>query len=433
MAGRGNRRRRAKVEVQAVEIAYSRSSHLKTPLSKLRQPPIREGKEGNRPPAKKEQEGNEGWTQADRKAMRRSLLSLIHRYYLDAISQLPTADLRATLARGLLVAGHCYGPFHPLHNIILNSVWYVSAFPLGDSAWVDVDMISNDGIVQACHRSLDGLVASLRHFCPALSTGDALWNLMSADADLSDAVALAKRVSKSSAQAAMRSQARAAFRAAAKAARHPNPAAFRLFASSVLPTVKRDIVPFLRVKHMLSSMDIEHLVKSLVPDSPKELLQPPLMIAPDVHDAIVSHKKLEEAMVKVVRVALFKYTLQSEEQFVLHSVCGVNLLKNESLDNCYHINFFARRKESGPVLGAPLLFFTEAIVPAVDESSIRLCVVVDPLTEIGSCFACETNKKMIVHPTYDEYLGGRDFQLDDVDSDGDFPNPLDLDYNLFLC
>lgn len=52
---------------------------------------------------------------------------------------------------------------------------------------------------------------------------------------------------------------------------------------------------------------------------------------------------------------------------------------------------------------------------------------------VGSCFACETNKKMIVHPTYDEYLGGRDFQLDDVDSDGDFPNPLDLDYNLFLC
>jgi hypothetical protein len=35
------------------------------------------------------------------------------------------------------------------------------------------------------------------------------------------------------------------------------------------------------------------------------------------------------------------------------------------------------------VLGAPLLFFTEALVPAFDDSSIHLCVVVDPLTEIG--------------------------------------------------
>lgn len=50
---------------------------------------------------------------------------------------------------------------------------------------------------------------------------------------------------------------------------------------------------------------------------------------------------------------------------------------------------------------------------------------------IGSCFACETDKKKIVHPTYDEYLGGRDFQVDDVDSEGDFPNPLDVDYIFF--
>jgi hypothetical protein len=54
-----------------------------------------------------------------------------------------------------------------------------------------------------------------------------------------------------------------------------------------------------------------------------------------------------------------------------------------------------------------------------------------PFVTIGSCFACETNKKKIVHPTYDEYLGGRDFQVDDVHNDGDFPNPLDVDYIFF--
>ncbi|KAM0917283.1 hypothetical protein ACQ4PT_009688 [Festuca glaucescens] len=220
-------------------------------------------------------EEDEAWAQADMRAMRRRLLSLIHRYYLVAISRLPAADLRATLARGLLVAGHCYGPLHPVHNILLNSIWYAAAFPLRDADRIDVDMISNDGIVRACHRSLDGLVASLRHFCPHLSTGDALWNLMSAHADLSAAIALANRTSRSSAQTAMRPQAHGTFQAAAQAARHPNPGSFGLFASSVLPTVKRDIVLFLRTTHMLSPMDIERLTKSLVPDLPNDLNDQP--------------------------------------------------------------------------------------------------------------------------------------------------------------
>jgi hypothetical protein len=334
-----------------------------------------------------EGEEDEGWAQMDMSAMRRSLLRLIHRYYLEVISRLPAADLRATLARGLLVAGHCYGPLHPVHNILLKSIWYAAAFPLRAADRIDADMISNDGIVRACRRSLDGLVASLRHFCPHLSAGDALWNLMSAAADLSAAVALANRTSRSSAQRAMEPQAHDSFQAASKAARHPNPAAFARFSSSFLPTVQRELGQFLLVTHMLSPMDIERITKSLVPDSPNDLLQPPLVISPGVLDVITSHRKLfkdtREAVLKVVAVALRKYALQSGEQFVLHSVCGVNLLKKERLDNCYHINFFAHRQESGSVLGAPLLFFTEALVPAFDDSSIRLCVVVDPLKEIG--------------------------------------------------
>lgn len=210
---------------------------------------------------------------------------------------------------------------------------------------------------------------------------------MSANADLSVAVAQANQTSRSSAQKAMRSQAHDTYQAAAMAARHPNPSAFGLFSSSVLPTVERDIIPFLRVTHMLSPMDIKHLTKSLLPDLPTHLLPPPVMISPGVLDAITSRRKLfkdtEEAVLKVVTVALRKYTVHSEEQFVLHSVCGVNLLKKERLYNCYHINFFAHRLESGSVLGAPLLFFMEALVPAYDDSSIRLCVVVDPLTEFG--------------------------------------------------
>jgi len=38
----------------------------------------------------------------------------------------------------------------------------------------------------------------------------------------------------------------------------------------------------------------------------------------------------------------------------------------------------------------------------------------------------------LVHPLYDEYLGGRrEFQEDEVDHGSDFPGPLDVDYIFF--
>ncbi|EMS57632.1 hypothetical protein TRIUR3_24975 [Triticum urartu] len=64
----------------------------------------------------------------DSRTLRRRILGLIRCYYLDAISRLPTEDLWTTLSRGLLIAGHCYGPLHPVHNIIVNSVCWKPPF-----------------------------------------------------------------------------------------------------------------------------------------------------------------------------------------------------------------------------------------------------------------------------------------------------------------
>lgn len=36
-----------------------------------------------------------------------------------------------------------------------------------------------------------------------------------------------------------------------------------------------------------------------------------------------------------------------------------------------------------------------------------------------------------MHPTCDEYLGGCEFQLDEINYDSDFPSPLDVDYIFF--
>ena len=53
-------------------------------------------------------------------------------------------------------------------------------------------------------------------------------------------------------------------------------------------------------------------------------------------------------------------------------------------------------------------------------------------THAACCFACESNKKKIVHPTYDDFLGCRDFEEDEVDLSGsNFPKPVGVDYIFF--
>ena len=90
-------------------------------------------------------------------------------------------------------------------------------------------------------------------------------------------------------------------------------------------------------------------------------------------------------MLAVVNMASQHYALETGEQLILHSVCGLSLLNDQGLDNgYYHINFLANRKDSGgSAVGFPVLVFTEAIVGARDEIDVHLCVLVDPLTDIG--------------------------------------------------
>jgi hypothetical protein len=345
-------------------------------------------------------DGGDDWPQSDVRAMKRDLLRLIHRYYLDAISRLPHAELnnKATLARALLVGGHCFGPLGPVHNIIVNSIWYAAAAATdGDGGEEERPgtVLSTDGIARVCHRSLQGLVASLRRHCPSLrssSTGDALHHLMNADADLTAAVALASGTSASSAKQAMVSRNLAAFRLAAEAAGHPDPAAFARFASSALPAAnaRHDIFQFLLVNRALSAGDIRHLSTLLAPPAALPSEEPPrpphpLALRPEVSPQKQQVSDTGRQVIRVVDMAAQHYTSQTGVQLALHSVCGVCLLKEqELLDNCcYHINFLAHRRDSTSALGFPVLLFTEAVALAHDDIDVKLCVIVDPATDIG--------------------------------------------------
>ncbi|CAO2195965.1 unnamed protein product [Urochloa humidicola] len=390
----------------------------------------------------------------DTAALRRRLLGLIRGFYLDAISRLPTADLRATLARGVLLGGHCFGPLHAVHNIIANSVWYAAAFPLRSADRAGVDVLTSQATDRAARRSLDGLLAYLLHIRPSLSPADALWQLSRSRADLRAAFTSVRCAKPSIPGAAEPEVVNAAFQAAAEAARHPNPAAFALFASSVLPKVERHVSCLLVSKGGLSSLDIDRLSSMLLPyPLPDELLssgQPPPDPSPKV-SKIISGKKRnatnwQKCVLRMADAALCKFTRQTGLHYELHTIYGESLLDDERYNQHFHINFIAQPKEDhtsspGVPSGHRLFFFAEALLPPLEnfrEEDISMCCLVEPSPGYtDNCHACLMNERKINHPVVGPayhshvlHFGELCYEIGTVHHDWDFRPALGVD---FLC
>nr|CAB3478376.1 unnamed protein product [Digitaria exilis] len=58
-----------------------------------------------------------------RAAMKRMLLATIHGFYIKALGSLPKDELTHRYHRSLLLGGYCFGPLHPVENIIVNTIW----------------------------------------------------------------------------------------------------------------------------------------------------------------------------------------------------------------------------------------------------------------------------------------------------------------------
>jgi hypothetical protein len=94
--------------------------------------------------------------------LKAGLLDTIHAFYMKALARLPRAALRHLL-RGVLVAGHCYGPMDPVSNIIVHAVWYsVVAPPLRSECRCEPDILGVAALLRLEVRSLDGLIAIVR-------------------------------------------------------------------------------------------------------------------------------------------------------------------------------------------------------------------------------------------------------------------------------
>lgn len=85
-------------------------------------------------------------------ALKATLQDAIHGFYLKALARLPAGELRRRFHRSLLEAGHCYGPFDPVSNIIINTIWYDAAFP--PTFELELDVIVTMGLHRIENRSL---------------------------------------------------------------------------------------------------------------------------------------------------------------------------------------------------------------------------------------------------------------------------------------
>ncbi|KAL6847714.1 hypothetical protein ACP4OV_022502 [Aristida adscensionis] len=372
------------------------------------------------------------------RARRPLLLGLIRGYYLDAIARLPAAELSTTLAPGLLLAGHCYGPLHPVHNIILNTVWYAAAFP-SRAAPIDTAVISHWGLTRLVERSLDGLVTALRYQCPALSHDDALWHLCLSGADLHAAAASAR-----GAVPFARAELQAfVLQAAAKAARHPQPAALAVFATSPL---QREALSLLAAKRSLSSPDIARLSAMLLPSPLLDQPPPPPPPSPPSDSKrnalalrIINLRRMlfrtwYQAFLDVADAALRKFARQTGARYSLHTIYHQSIVEVDDflLDRYFQIKFMAWPNESSARKShTPVRFFAEAHRPPntnCPEEAITLCYM---LVHVDSCYPCVTNNRKIDHPNAEEHFGGHPYKAEDTENNRDWPSTIDVDYRFF--
>ncbi|EEE66305.1 hypothetical protein OsJ_22536 [Oryza sativa Japonica Group] len=122
-------------------------------------------------------------------SLRAVLLDKIHAKYIKAISRLPMQDVRAHYHLAFVNGGYCYGPFSCVTNIIINTLWYDSAFPAVEK--LEVDMICTSTFVRVESRSLRGLIKQLLTCIPEIFEHDAMIYLLKNNLKVCKAVEMA--------------------------------------------------------------------------------------------------------------------------------------------------------------------------------------------------------------------------------------------------
>ncbi|KAK3127910.1 hypothetical protein QOZ80_7AG0580030 [Eleusine coracana subsp. coracana] len=306
-------------------------------------------------------------------------------------------------------------------------------------------MVGAAALYRCARRSLDGLVAFMRSYCP--DDEKTLRCLAANGADLSAAVRMATGGELFGAGASPR--VRDAFESAAKAARHPDPAMFARFSEALMgPDPGAATVRFVLMlacsTGTLSPATIDTISAALRRLMHGRVHTPPLP-APQLSrgaqravghttDAFMERQASMATIVVGVGLALQKHAMQTGEALSLHLIYGASRFRR-GREIVYHINFLATKG----MFEAPTLFFAEFNALVRDAASdVTLCRRVPASQGPGGCEACEfVGGQRLVHPAGEEFKGrviefapGEESLKKHPDNEI-FGGPLDEDYVFF--
>ncbi|XP_037432144.1 uncharacterized protein LOC119298941 isoform X1 [Triticum dicoccoides] len=385
-------------------------------------------------------------------SLRRVLLHTIHGFYLQALARMPGGELRSRYHRSMLKAGHCYGPFDPVTNIIVNTIWYEVTFP-PLSQLDELDILGTLNLMRIEAQSFYGLVSFLCTRDKDLNSDQAIRFLLDTDLDL----AATKHCSTVQDE-------QEAFRAAATAAWHPIPDAQVAFLSSCKTPAVLSLLSDNGGQQQLSSQCVQQLAMLL-----SSAFRSTGMLAHQKQPVAIYKRRFELTMYegriqrrahkrisRKIRAALSRYEVQNSEQgcYQLHVVCGVNTYvsgpdnsmhsimlqkKKDPVEDDYyhhtHANFLVTRNV-GSVGSVPVLFFAELSNKNDDQDSQLLCCPVEfplPGAEPVRCLFCEQEGIRIVHPANGEGFHGHEVEFgkmvrgEDLFKNVDYPEEYDND------
>jgi hypothetical protein len=187
-------------------------------------------------------------------SLRGVLMDRIHGQYLKLVPRLPMEEFQTCHHCGLLKAGYCFGPFNTVSNIIVNTIWYNTAFPPSEE--LKVDIICTLRHVES--RSLNGLLAFVRACFPEISEHNAMIYLLKSNLNICKIIETARLEGYDTSVCEDNG-----YKEAAHAASHPDPDAYCEFVVRSLPKVQSTIRSLLQASHILSSNEVLQLSKLL--------------------------------------------------------------------------------------------------------------------------------------------------------------------------
>ncbi|KAJ1294284.1 hypothetical protein BS78_01G134300 [Paspalum vaginatum] len=266
-------------------------------------------------------------------SLRSILLDRIHVVYLTAISRIPMDDFRSRHHHGLLKAGYCYGPFSPILNVVVSTVWYDTEFPAPEA--FNLDMICTRLLIRIESRSLDGLISLFLACTSDFSEHDAMVYLLKSNMELPRAIQMAGQDGYD-----MASLNAAAFKAAGDASSHPQLEAYLHFVMESLPVVQPAVTELLSTE-TLSSSKIHHLstLLSSLRSYPYKSLKPMDELTKDALEMVSRYKeeffsqqnfvrkKVEAALKHYEKTELVVATASLKElEFCIHLAVTVEVL-----------------------------------------------------------------------------------------------------------